>query len=90
MRVVSTFERGTLPDEGDSIDDEINKAIAQFDIERKIRRAEDNRAPDSIAPGTNGDAESVDDIDLEDVDLDDPNLLDLETAARVSRGGTDD
>lgn len=53
MSVISTFERGSLPDEGEGITDEINSAIEQFGLERKIRRDEDDEAPDSDVPGVN-------------------------------------
>jgi len=85
MRVVSTFESETLPDEGESIDDEINKAIGQFDLERN--RAKADRSPDAAEPGTNGHA---DDTKLEDVDLSDPELKQIDRAARIARGDTDE
>ncbi|MDS0276451.1 hypothetical protein NDI85_01365 [Halomicroarcula sp. S1AR25-4] len=51
LRVVSTFERGTLPDEGEGLTDEIDSAIEQFGIERKIRRSEEDDSPESDIPG---------------------------------------
>lgn len=53
MSIVSTFERGTLPDEGEGVTDEINAAIEQFGLERKIRRSEDDDEPTSDVPGVN-------------------------------------
>jgi len=84
MRVVSTFESETLPDEGESVDDEINKALDQFDLERNA--ANEDRSPDAAEPGTNGHAE---DTKLEDVDLSDPNLKQIDRAAEIARGDTD-
>lgn len=49
--VIRTAEKGTLPDEGESIGDEIDTAIEQFDIERKIRDAEADDSPESDLPG---------------------------------------
>ncbi|MGB9952906.1 hypothetical protein ACOZ4F_10945 [Haloarcula marismortui] len=51
LRIVSTFERGTLPDEGEGLTDEIDSAIEQFGLDRKIRAAEDDEAPESDVPG---------------------------------------
>ncbi|WP_367175464.1 hypothetical protein [Haloarcula rubripromontorii] len=51
LRIVSTFERGTLPDEGDGLTDEIESAIEQFGLDRKIRDTEDDESPESDAPG---------------------------------------
>jgi len=77
LRIVATFERGTLPDEGDGLGDEIDAAIEQFDLERKIRRDEDDDAPTADVPGL-------------DIDLDD-HLEDLPTAGRsVEQGGVAD
>jgi hypothetical protein len=66
LRIVSTFERGTLPDEGEGLTEEINDAIEQFGIERKIRDTETDDNPDSEVPGVR-------------VDLDE-DLADLATA----------
>lgn len=51
LRVVSTFERNTLPDEGEALTDEIDQAIEQFGLERKIRRSEEDDSPASDVPG---------------------------------------
>ncbi|KAA9408436.1 hypothetical protein EGO51_01040 [Haloarcula hispanica] len=51
LRIVSTFERGTLPDEGEGLTDEIDSAIEQFGLDRKIRAAENDEAPESDVPG---------------------------------------
>lgn len=51
LRVVSTFERGTLPDEGDGLTEEIDSAIEQFGLERKIRQSEADESPESDVPG---------------------------------------
>jgi len=51
LTIVSTFERGTLPDEGDGLTDEIDNAIEQFGIERKIRQTETDDSPESDVPG---------------------------------------
>ncbi|KAA9399398.1 hypothetical protein Har1130_14580 [Haloarcula sp. CBA1130] len=51
LRIVSTFERGTLPDEGEGLTDEIDSAIEQFGLDRKIRAAEDDESPEADVPG---------------------------------------
>ncbi|AHB64488.1 hypothetical protein HISP_00160 [Haloarcula hispanica N601] len=51
LRIVSTFERGTLPDEGEGLTDEIDSAIEQFGLDRKIRAAENDESPESDVPG---------------------------------------
>ncbi|WP_018258882.1 hypothetical protein [Halomicrobium katesii] len=51
MQIVSTFERGTLPDEGQGLTDEIDSAIEQFGLERKIRDTEEDDSPQSDSPG---------------------------------------
>lgn len=71
LRVVSTFERSTLPDEGDGLTEEIDSAIEQFGLERKIRETEDDESPESDVPGVR-------------IDLDD-DLADL--AGAGSEGG---
>ncbi|WP_018257504.1 hypothetical protein [Halomicrobium katesii] len=50
LRIVSTFERGTLPDEGEGLTDEIDNAIEQFGLERKIRETEED-SQESETPG---------------------------------------
>ena len=42
LRVVKTFERGTLPDEGASIDRAIESALDEFDLDERIRRTDDD------------------------------------------------
>jgi len=51
LRIVSTFERGSLPDEGEGLTDEIDSAIEQFGLERKIRNTEDDETTESDTPG---------------------------------------
>jgi len=51
LRIVSTFERGSLPDEGEGLTDEIDNAIEQFGLERKIRTTEDDDTTESDTPG---------------------------------------
>jgi len=51
LRIVSTFERGSLPDEGEGLTDEIDSAIEQFGLERKIRNTEDDDTDESDTPG---------------------------------------
>ena len=85
-RVIQSFERGTLPDEGDGITEEIDRAIDQFDIENKIRRTQNDPDPATDAPA----GEHVD--DLEDLSIDDGDVTeaDLRAAAAMARGGSDD
>ena len=51
LRIVSTFERGSLPDEGEGLTDEIDSAIEQFGIERKIRDTEEDDSTEADSPG---------------------------------------
>lgn len=51
LRVVSTFERGTLPDEGEGLTEEIDSAIEQFGLERKLRQTEIDESPEADVPG---------------------------------------
>jgi hypothetical protein len=46
LSVVDTFEAGTLPDDGDSIDDEIEAAIEKFDLDKKLRETNDGDTPE--------------------------------------------
>jgi len=50
LSIVSTFERGSLPDEGEGLTDEIDSAIEQFGLERKIRETEDDDTAESESP----------------------------------------
>jgi hypothetical protein len=36
MHIVKTFEAGTLPDQGDALGEEVDKALDQFDLEDKL------------------------------------------------------
>lgn len=63
MRVVSTFERGTLPDEGEGITEEIDSAIEQFGLERKIRQTEQDDSPAADVPGADLDVDPLADLD---------------------------
>lgn len=75
--IVETFERGTLPDSGEGLNHEINEAIEQFGIERKVSPEEDDDSPTADVPGL-------------DMDLD-PELADLATAGRSTvQGDSDD
>ena len=49
LSVVDTFESGTLPDDGEGIGQEIEKAVAQFDLDQQIRHVS-NDEPDDLAP----------------------------------------
>ena len=51
LTVVNTFEQGTLPDDGSGITDEIDSAVEQFGLERKIRNVESDDSPESDVPG---------------------------------------
>ncbi|MFC7077899.1 hypothetical protein [Haloarcula halophila] len=51
FRIVETFENGTLPDEGESITEEIDGAVERFGLERLIRHAETDDSPESDVPG---------------------------------------
>jgi hypothetical protein len=57
MSIVSTFESGTLPDDGEGLGAEIDSALEQFDLERKIDIDEDDQAPDADVPGATLDFE---------------------------------
>lgn len=59
--VVNTFERSSLPDDGEALAAEIDDAISQFGVEDKIRQASrDDRPESDLAP----------DADLFDLDAD--------------------
>ncbi|WP_254524925.1 hypothetical protein [Natrinema caseinilyticum] len=51
--VIKTFEKGSLPDEGDGLDDSINNALDQFGLERRY--------------SSDGDALEELDVDLEEL-----------------------
>jgi len=51
LRIVSTFERGSLPDEDEGLTDEIDSAIEQFGLERKIHETEENETGESDSSG---------------------------------------
>jgi hypothetical protein len=53
MSVVDTFERSTLPDEGEGINRAIDDAIDQFDIDRRTPDRDDDPMPDR-APESDG------------------------------------
>lgn len=72
LRLVSTFERGSLPDKGEGLTEEIDDVLEEFDLERGIRRAESDDSPVSDVAGL-------------DTDLD-PDLEDLATAGRSVNG----
>ncbi|MFP8954842.1 hypothetical protein ACLI4Z_18050 [Natrialbaceae archaeon A-arb3/5] len=44
--VVKTFEEGTLPDEGEGVDNAVSDAMAQFDLERMADRIDDDENAD--------------------------------------------
>ena len=44
-RIVSTFERGTLPDEGEGLDSAVNSALEEFDLDRDLRNVKDDDEP---------------------------------------------
>jgi hypothetical protein len=69
--VVSTFERGSLPDEGNSLGNEIEKAIDDFGLEDQIRHTEVDDADSEAAEDPL--SESLQDSgDLDTADRDEP------------------
>ena len=62
LSVVETFERGTLPDDGQGIGSEIESALSDFDLDRKIRHADyaDESTPDAETVDEKGDLENPD------------------------------
>jgi hypothetical protein len=62
--IVETFENGTMPDTGDGLNDEINSAISEFGITRKVAPEDD--ADDDGATGTL-------EVDFGDLTADSPN-----------------
>jgi hypothetical protein len=66
--VVATFERGSLPDEGDTLGNEIEKAIEDFGLEDQIRHTEPDDSGSEF--GDDSLADSLQDSD----DLDDDPL----------------
>ncbi|MFC6976525.1 hypothetical protein ACFQL1_20490 [Halomicroarcula sp. GCM10025709] len=61
FRIVETFEKGTLPDEGESITEEIDGAVERFGLERLIRHAETDDSPESDVPGVSVNIEQATD-----------------------------
>lgn len=57
MRVVETFERGTLPDEGESLHEEIDAALDAFDVDGTLEL-------DSSEDGTESDVDEMPDLDV--------------------------
>lgn len=51
LSVVSTFEKSTLPDDGNGLTEAINEALERWDIDRDIRREDDSEDPTEEAPG---------------------------------------
>lgn len=71
-RIVSTFERGTLPDEGDGITEAIDAAIEDYGLSRSVRKAaEEDKSPTAEVPEVHLDAD----------------LRDLANAAAKPNGG---
>lgn len=54
-RIVRTFEKGTLPDEGDAFTDEIDDVLDDFDLERKLDFIGEDSDPESDVPGLDAD-----------------------------------
>lgn len=54
-RVIRTFEKGTLPDEGDAFTTEIDDVLEDFDLDRKLEAIEDDADPVSDVPGVDAD-----------------------------------
>jgi hypothetical protein len=66
-QVTETFERGSLPDDGEALTDEINDALEQFGMDRSL----DDLVDDDPAEDVAGDATLGDLADDLDVDADD-------------------
>ncbi|MHB9287407.1 hypothetical protein ACKVMT_10270 [Halobacteriales archaeon Cl-PHB] len=63
--IVRTFESKTLPDQGDSLGDEIDDALEQFDLQKELAESIDDLdvAPEDVDPPgdpTNGDGDHAD------------------------------
>lgn len=76
LSVVSTFERGSLPDDGNGINQEIDAALDQFDLDRHIRDETDTPEPSEVS-------ESPEDLEPE-ADVSSPGQT--ETAAATDGG----
>lgn len=81
MKVIETFEDGTLPDEGEGLAEQIDQAIEQFDIENKLRRTERDDSPTANVPG-------IEQIDsLNELSIDNATAEQLDRAAEMARDG---
>lgn len=69
--VVSTFEEGTLPDEGEGVDRAVSDAMEQFDLERMADRIDDENADLEELVDAAGDDQESAHADTEE-SLDDP------------------
>jgi len=84
-RVVRTFEDGTLPDEGNSIDRAIDEALERYDLDDRLRRIDmddDSPKPEELE-GIEPDEFDPDD-GLDELLEDDPNLVDPGPDGRLS------
>mgnify|MGYP000168040791 FL=1 len=81
MKVIETFEDGTLPDEGEGLAEQIDRAIEQFDIENKLRRTERDDSPTADVPGI----EAIDSLD--ELSVDNATAEQLDRAAEMARDG---
>lgn len=71
--VVQTFEEGTLPDDGDSIGDEVDAALEQYDLESELDAVDPDSDPDR--PRDRADLEDDLGDDLSDEDLTEPQTM---------------
>lgn len=56
-RIVRTFEKGTLPNQGDEFTAEIDAVLEDFDLERKLDSLDEDDDPVSDVPGVDADDE---------------------------------
>lgn len=68
--VVETFERGTLPDEGDGLDHAVNDALDQFGLERRYSGDDDALEELDVDLDELGDVLDAADVDADDLDRD--------------------
>ncbi len=83
--VVSTFEKGSLPDEGDGLDHAVNDALDQFGLERRYSGDADALEKLDVDLDELGDVLEAADVDVDD--LDDQGEPSGEQNERQSGGG---
>jgi hypothetical protein len=72
--VVATFEKGTLPDEGQGLGEEIDKALEQFDLDKEIRHTDDDKSASDQEEAGDDLVDHLDDDSLADPQDSEPEV----------------